>query len=64
MCLVQAFTLQRRVPGTALAVWRVNDGHEVWETKAILAAVEFCVFPEEAVGTLLPLEFASARAAR
>ena len=57
--LVQTFTLVRRVPGTALAVWRVNDGpHECWETKAILAAVEYCVYPDGNVGTLLPIEHA------
>ena len=56
--LVQPFTLHRRMPGTALAVWQVNDGpHECWELKAILAAVEFCVYPDGRVGTLLPIEF-------
>ena len=46
------------MPGTALAVWRVKDGpYEVWETKAIRAAVEFSVYPDGTVGTLLPLEY-------
>ena len=35
--LVQPFTLHRRRPGIALAVWRVGDGpHECWETQAIV----------------------------
>ncbi len=59
LSLVQAFTLRRRMPGTALAVWRVNDGpHEFWETKAIMAAVEFAVYPDGDVGTILPIEYA------
>ena len=55
--LVQIFTFIRRMPGTALAVWRVDDvPHECWETKAIVAAVEFCLYPDGNIGTLLPLE--------
>ena len=56
--MVQTFTLHRRVPNTALAVWRVNEeAHECWETSAILASVPYCVYPDDTVGTLLPDEF-------
>ena len=59
LCLVQLFVLRRRIPGTALAVWRLHgDSNECWEITYILAAVEFCVYPDGEVGTLLPLEFA------
>ena len=58
LSLVQTFTLHRRDRDTALAVWRVNDGvHECFETKHILAAVEYCVYPNGHVGTLLPIEY-------
>ena len=57
--LLQTFTLHRRVPDTALAVWRVNEGpHECYETGLILASVPFCVYPDNTEGTLLPIEFA------
>lgn len=56
--LLETFTLIRRRPGSALSVWRVNDEpHECWETKAIVAAVEFCVYPDGNLGTFLPIEF-------
>ena len=59
LCLVQPFVLRRRIPGTALALWRLHgDSNECWEITSILAAVEFCVYPDGEVGTLLPLEFA------
>ena len=57
--LVQPFTLHRRRPDTALAVWQVSDGpHECWETQAIVALVEFCEYPDGKVGTILTLEYA------
>ena len=57
--MVQAFALHRQVPETALAIWRVSDGpFECWETKAILAAVEYCVYPDGNIGTILPIEYA------
>ena len=57
--LVQPFTLHQRRPGTALALWKVSDGPtECWETQAIVAVVEFCVYPDGMVGTILPLEYA------
>ena len=56
--LAQAFKLHRRVPGSALAVWEVGGGrHECWEAKAIVAAVEFCMYPDGKVGTILPIDF-------
>jgi hypothetical protein len=59
MCLVQPFALHRRSPGTALAVWRPEDGPlDVWDTSRILAAVEFCVYPDGNFGTILPIEHA------
>ena len=59
LSLVQPFTLHRRATGTPLAVWRVNDGdpHETWATQDILAAVEYCVYPDGNVGTILPIEY-------
>jgi len=55
--LAQTITFIRRMPGTALAVWRVDDvPHECWETKAIVAAVESCLYPDGNIGTMLPLE--------
>ena len=57
--IVQPFELHERTPGTAMAKWKVAEyNSECWETKAILAAVDYCVYPDGAVGTILPLEFA------
>ena len=56
--MAQAFKLHRRVPGSALAVWEVGDDpYGCWETNAIVAAVEFCMYPDGKVGTILPIEF-------
>ena len=56
--ILQAFTHHRRVPGTALVVWRIQDGpSECWEPNAILAALEYCVYPDGTIGTLLPIEY-------
>ena len=61
MCFVERFSAIRRTPGTASVVWKVAHGEcEVWETEAILAAVEFCVYPDGTIGTLLPMEYANA----
>ena len=56
--LEQAFKLHRRVPGSALAVWEVGDGpYECWGTKAIVAAVELCMYPDGKVCTILHIGF-------
>ena len=51
-------TSQAYPPRSALAVWEVGDGpYECWETKAIVAAVELCMYPDGKVGTILPIDF-------
>lgn len=60
-CILQRFSFLRRTPDTALVLWKVSDGlYECFEADAILAAVEFCMYPGDTVGTLLPLEYAHA----
>ena len=57
--VLQMFTLVRRVPNTYLAIWSVNDGpYECWETIAVKAAVENCIYPNGHIGIVLPFEFA------
>ena len=57
--LLQIFTMRCRMPGTALAVWHVNDcPHESWEMCFIKASKSFCVHPDNTVGALPPIEFA------
>lgn len=56
--MMEVMELSRRIPGTAKAVWKLSETPvECWETKAILAAVEHCVYADGTVGTILPLEF-------
>ena len=58
LSLVQSFTLLRRKSGTALLIWRVGEGpHSCLETQSILAAVEYCTYPDGTVGTVLPIEY-------
>ena len=60
-CILQRFSFLRRTPDTALVLWKVSDGlYECFEAEAILAAVEFRMYPGDTVGTLLPLEYAHA----
>ena len=56
--MMEVMELSRRIPGTAKTVWKLSETPvERWETKAILAAVEHCVYADGTVGTILPLEF-------
>ncbi|CAK0899644.1 unnamed protein product [Prorocentrum cordatum] len=56
--MMEVMELSRRIPGTAKAVWKLSETPvECGETKAILAAVEHCVYADGTVGTILPLEF-------
>ncbi len=56
LTILQQYTLRRRVGN--LVVWDTsNVAHEVWETGNILAAVEYCVYPDSDVGIILPIEF-------
>ena len=56
--LVQTFEHIRRVPDTALAIWKPIVGpSECWSTCDILSAVEFCIYPDGTMGTMLPIEF-------
>ena len=58
LSLIRPFTLVRRDPNSPLAVWEVVDGpSETFETKDILASVEYCEYPDGNVATILPLEF-------
>ena len=58
LSLVQPFRFQRRSPGSSLAIWEVpHSPVECWETSDILASVEYIVYPDASVGTILPLEY-------
>ena len=59
LSLVRAFSLVRRDPrDSSLAVWEMVDGpNEAFETKDILASVEYVEYPNGNVATILPLEF-------
>ena len=60
LSLVLPFALVRKDPNTALAIWQPNsdESAEFVETKDILSAVEYCMYPDGTVGTLLPIEYA------
>ena len=58
LSLVHAGSLERRVPNTAMSVWTLSADTEVWETKDILAAVEYTAFPNDSVGILMPMRYA------
>ena len=54
--MLQPMQLHNKVG--ALAKWSVTDDQsEMWETSAIVATVESCVYSNGLVGTILPLEF-------
>jgi hypothetical protein len=58
LSLIRPFTLVRRDPNSPLAVWEAADGpSETFETKDILASVEYCQYPDGNVATISPLEF-------
>ena len=57
LSLVHPWTLHRRVADTAMAIWSTCAGAELWETQDILVAVEYCSFPDDKVGTLLPKRY-------
>ncbi|CAK0813409.1 unnamed protein product [Prorocentrum cordatum] len=56
--MMEVMEFSQRIRGTAKAVWRLSESPlQCWETKAILAAVEHCVYADGTVGTILPFEF-------
>ena len=57
LSLVHPWTLHRRVADTAMIIWSTCAEAELWETQDILAAVEYCSFPDDKVGTLLPKRY-------
>ena len=58
LSLVYIGSLERRVPNTSMSVWTLSADAEVWETKDILAAVEYTAFPNSSVGILIPRRYA------
>lgn len=58
LSLVYIGSLERRVPNTSMSVWTLSADAEVWETKDILAAVEYTAFPNGSVGILMPRRYA------
>ena len=58
LSIVRAFSLVRRDPrDPSLAIWEMVDGpNEAFETKDILASVQYAEYPNGHVATILPLE--------
>ena len=57
LTLARPFTLFRRKPNSSIVVWEVTEGpSETFETKDMLASVEYVQYPNGHVATILPLE--------
>ena len=58
LSLIHTGSFERAVPNTSMSIWTLSANAEVWETKNILAAIEYTVFPNGSVGILMPRRFA------
>ena len=58
LSIIRPFTLHHRDAGSPVAVWELGDASSnCWETKDILASVEYSEYPNGHVATILPIEF-------
>ena len=57
LSLVYPWTLDHKVAGTAMSVWRTHAEAELWETQDLLMAVEYLRYPDDRVAILAPKRY-------